>query len=941
MTKPMPRAVASALALSLAAAAHAQAPTPDCPAPAPSRLNEPILFDTASARTFGDLIAEQGQSSLRIMEDPALTAELTRIGDRVRAYIPNPTGETQYLLLDEPVATAFGIIGGRVFVTRRMIAFVKTEDELAAILAHELAHQANRDAEVRLSRRLRALGVTKLGDRDDVADKYHLLLDSALDPVRTRNDEETEQIEADRLAIHALRRAGYQSSALGEAFDRFVDARGRTGSWLSNILGATRPDSKRLREAMRAQPALPPSCISTAPVDAAAFARWRAAVAAFDPGKDAGDPPGLIFKKALESPLQPTVDRLRFSPDGRHILAHDSSGITVFDREPFAATFRIDTEDAVGPDFTPDSTSIVFHTAALRVEKWDLASHERVSQSEIVRGRPCTATRLSPDGSLFACYTNDGVVLLLDSASGVEIFRKTGYAFDFSSGFAAGFRSGSFTHLQFSPDGRYFLAWVTGRDPVGYDLRAKAVVSIGGSIRELLRTGFGAGFLGPDRLAGIDEHLGRARLSVVKFPDGSKISRTPLTMSGVITAPASGDTLQMRPAGKYPVAVIDPETGTLMAASLASALDTHKDTAVLEVGDGQIELRRFKPGAESVHIASTHLLPGPLGTVTASAVSPDLKWFALSQEQRGAVWNLETGKRVAQLHEFQAALLDAQPPALHADFPASRDQPRTFATLDLLAAKITATQAVKDLLAVQIGPSIITTLRDTNNPLQIGGIEVSDARTHVKLWSRSGGKGTGVVLRSEGGDLVIAWPANIPENKTELSRSPLLSSRLAEARGTDGELLLEIAAAKTGEVLGAVLHRGPAGGGSIQRVYSIGGTLVIEDPQGRVFLYSIADGRRMQRMFATRSTLSPSGRRLAAQNRPGRIAIYDVASARKEREITLPRPAALATFADERRLLVVTLDQAAYLVDVAPESSQAPPTPPAPARLSARPARRH
>ena len=50
---------------------------------------------------------------------------------------------------------------------------------------------------------------------------------------------------------------------------------------------------------------------------------------------------------------------LRFSPDGRYVLAQDDTEITVLTVQPFVILFRIPAEDADVAKFTPDSRQLV------------------------------------------------------------------------------------------------------------------------------------------------------------------------------------------------------------------------------------------------------------------------------------------------------------------------------------------------------------------------------------------------------------------------------------------------------------------------------------------------------------------------------------------------------------------------------------------------------
>src|SRR5580658_7212855 len=52
--------------------------------------------------------------------------------------------------------------------------------------------------------------------------------------------------------------------------------------------------------------------------------------------------------------------QLRFSPDGRYVLAQDNSEIAVLTVSPLAVRFRIPAELAGDAQFTPDSREVIF-----------------------------------------------------------------------------------------------------------------------------------------------------------------------------------------------------------------------------------------------------------------------------------------------------------------------------------------------------------------------------------------------------------------------------------------------------------------------------------------------------------------------------------------------------------------------------------------------------
>lgn len=874
-----------------------------------------LIFDESRESDLGDAVHEHLQSLFLPIEDAALVSYLETVGERVRPYIPGADSRIRYVLSDAPWVQALSQVGGRIYVTRRMAAFVRSEDELAALLAHEIAHHGNRDSAMAMSRRLKALGVTAIRDRRDAFDKYNLLLDSSKPGSGGESEGEEEQIAADRLAAHATARAGYRPQALAEFWDRFAETRGQTGSWFSDLVGGTRPEMKRLREVLKAQTPLPPACIEPRQADDTAFARWQAGIKAHESWKRTEMLPGLVFRRQLEDPLQPMINRLAFSPDGRLLLAHDDAGIHVLSRDPFRPLFRIQAPEAARAFFSPDSRAVWFHTASLRVEKWDVTARERVFSTEIVRPKPCLAATLSPEGATLACLDSDRALIAIDVATGSELFRKDGFAPESGLGSAVDAWLGAGADLIFSPDGRYLLA-AHSRQVLAYDLNEKKRLSLGGQLDDLLRSGYGAAFLGPDRVAGFEAFA--RRLVVVRFPDGKVLSKTPYPVPGAISATSAGESVLMRPGGQYPVAAINVTTGQMLAASMTPALDLFNDLLVSEAGDGQLHLRRLKEGEASVRIAVSPLLPSPLSALLVTSLSSDSKWLAMSGKFRGAVWNLETRKRVAMMRGFAGVHFDAAEAAMFADFPKFKDQPRTVGRLDLNAGRIAGAQPVEDGVAsVQLGPVMLNARVDPKKK-NVVTFEVSDVKTNLRLWSRTINEGAPTFIPLGDGDIVLGWPTHLKEAQAVIARNPILATRLPSLTRKEGEYVLEVIAARTGDTVGSVVFTRGNELSYVRRAHAAAGVLAVEDALDRVSIYSLADGRLRQRIFARHASLSPSGASLAAENTPGRLAIYDVATGEKRMELTFAHSLAAGRFVDDGRILAVTADQAVYLVDVAP-----------------------
>lgn len=242
----------------------------------------PNIFDETQEMYLGDVLAEYVQKNYRIIRDDEANRYLRSIGERLVAHLPPTSIKFQFIVVDRPELNAFASAGGRIYITRKMIAFVRNEDELAGIIGHELGHGIVRHSSIDMTRSFKELlNIEQVGDRKDIFEKFNRMIDNQrtkrMKPRRGHEDEQ--QLEADRIGFYAMAAAGYDPKAIVTAWDRLAETEGRTGGGLSGLFTGTKPEEKRLRELTRALEATPPECLDKKGArNADDFEKWRSYV---------------------------------------------------------------------------------------------------------------------------------------------------------------------------------------------------------------------------------------------------------------------------------------------------------------------------------------------------------------------------------------------------------------------------------------------------------------------------------------------------------------------------------------------------------------------------------------------------------------------------------------------------------------------------------------
>jgi beta-barrel assembly-enhancing protease len=163
----------------------------------------------------------------------AAALETGRKGDR-----PAPIAGFHFTVVESDTINAFAAPGGYVFVTTAALKAAKSEDELAAILAHELAHVVRGHAlgTIKKSRYanmskdlLKASGALSPEQIGQLTVLLEGAIDDMIDAFFVKGYSKDTEYEADAVGLAIMQQAGYD----GSAFIRYLEtlkARQKTGS---------------------------------------------------------------------------------------------------------------------------------------------------------------------------------------------------------------------------------------------------------------------------------------------------------------------------------------------------------------------------------------------------------------------------------------------------------------------------------------------------------------------------------------------------------------------------------------------------------------------------------------------------------------------------------------------------------------------------------------
>ncbi|GLI53834.1 MULTISPECIES: M48 family metalloprotease [Thermodesulfovibrio] len=185
-----------------------------------------------------------------LYENHELTNYINSIGKVIALHSEKPFtfGGYHFALLNSNEINAFACPGGIVFLTKGMLKLAKSEDELAAIIAHEIAHVNHRDGinsikQARWTEALTIIGTTaakQYGDEDllKLVNIFENSIDDILKTLIVNGYSKTQEYAADEKALQYLAKAGYNPYAVLNVLERLRQSTKSEGGILN-----THPDT--------------------------------------------------------------------------------------------------------------------------------------------------------------------------------------------------------------------------------------------------------------------------------------------------------------------------------------------------------------------------------------------------------------------------------------------------------------------------------------------------------------------------------------------------------------------------------------------------------------------------------------------------------------------------------------------------------------------------
>ena len=166
--------------------------------------------------SIGNDMAARLLGAAPLVNDPGLQRYVNSVGRWLASQSERPDLPWRFGVLEAPEVNAFAVPGGTIFVTRGLVQRMRSEAELAGVLAHEISHVVRKHhlkaiqkgAQTSLAGEAlqQALKAQSAAARDKLI--------SLGNELYTRGLDKADEMEADRAGIVIAARGGYDSYGL-------------------------------------------------------------------------------------------------------------------------------------------------------------------------------------------------------------------------------------------------------------------------------------------------------------------------------------------------------------------------------------------------------------------------------------------------------------------------------------------------------------------------------------------------------------------------------------------------------------------------------------------------------------------------------------------------------------------------------------------------------
>jgi len=237
------------------------------------RVNLPELGNSASnvlsnseEREYAEGLIRQMRAYELLVEDPLISDFFSDMGYNLASNSDQPGAAFTFVVLDQPVINAFAAPGGVIALHSGLILLADTQDEVAGVLSHEIAHITQlhmyrafeKGKTMNVIAMLAMLGLILVSGGNGQVITGAVMGAQGMAAQAQINFTRHNEIEADRVGIRTLSASGYDPQGMADFFEKMGQTSRANGEGPPEFLRTHPVSVNRVAEAKSRIQNLPP-----------------------------------------------------------------------------------------------------------------------------------------------------------------------------------------------------------------------------------------------------------------------------------------------------------------------------------------------------------------------------------------------------------------------------------------------------------------------------------------------------------------------------------------------------------------------------------------------------------------------------------------------------------------------------------------------------------
>jgi len=186
------------------------------------------VLSKSEEREYAEGLLRQMRAFEILDEDPLVNDFFSSMGYKLAANSDQPEAAFTFVVLDQPIINAFAAPGGVIALYSGLVLLADTQDEVAGVLSHEIAHVTQlhlyrafeKGKEMNVLTMLGMLGLILASGGNGEVIQGAVMGAQAVAAQAQINFTRHNEIEADRVGIRTLSAAGYDPQGMADFFEK-------------------------------------------------------------------------------------------------------------------------------------------------------------------------------------------------------------------------------------------------------------------------------------------------------------------------------------------------------------------------------------------------------------------------------------------------------------------------------------------------------------------------------------------------------------------------------------------------------------------------------------------------------------------------------------------------------------------------------------------------